>query len=76
MYDTLSLYIDGEFQSGEGRKTKEVLNPATGEVVGTLPHATQKDLDRALVAAQRAFETWKHSSPMERSAILRKVGQL
>ncbi|MBJ7262503.1 MAG: NAD-dependent succinate-semialdehyde dehydrogenase [Burkholderiaceae bacterium] len=76
MYETLSLYIDGEFQIGEGRKTQAVLNPATGEVVGTLPHATQKDLDRALAAAQRAFETWKHSSPMERSAILRKVGQL
>ncbi len=74
-YETLALYIDGEFITGE-RKTQDVRNPATGEVVGKLPHATRADLDRALAAAQRAFQTWKHSSPMERSKILRKVGEL
>ncbi len=76
MYETLALYIDGEFIAGDGRKTQDVVNPATGDVVGTLPHATQKDLDHALISSQRAFETWKLSSPMERSAILRKVGEL
>jgi len=74
-YETLALYIDGEFITGE-RKTQDVRNPATGEVIGKLPHATREDLDRALAAAQRAFQTWKHSSPMERSKILRKVGEL
>lgn len=76
MYETLALYIDGEFVSGEGRKTQDVVNPATGDVLGQLPHATQKDLDRALAAAERAFQTWKVSSPMDRAAVLRKVGQL
>lgn len=76
MYEALSLYIDGEFISGDGRKMQDVFNPATGEVVGQLPHATQKDLDHALTSSQRAFETWKKSSPMDRSAILRKVGEL
>lgn len=76
MYEELSLYIDGEFVTGEGRQSQQVLNPATGEVLGTLPHASTADLDRALAAAQRAFETWRHSSPMDRSAILRKVGEL
>lgn len=76
MYETLALYIDGEFIAGDGRKTQDVVNPATGEVVGTLPHATQRDLDHALSSSQRAFESWKLSSPMERSAILRKVGEL
>ncbi len=76
MYETLSLYIDGEFLSGEGRKTQEVINPATHEVLGHLPHATQADLDRALESAARAFETWRDSSPMQRSEILRKVAQL
>src|SRR5690349_7051926 len=74
-YETLALYIDGEFIAGD-RKTQDVRNPATGEVVGKLPHATRADLDRALAAAQRAFQSWKHSSPMERSKILRKVGEL
>lgn len=76
MYETLALYIDGEFVSGEGRKTQDVVNPATGDVLGQLPHATQKDLDRALAAAERAFQSWKVSSPMDRAAVLRKVGQL
>ncbi|MGP1615263.1 MAG: aldehyde dehydrogenase family protein, partial [Pollutimonas bauzanensis] len=76
MYETLALYIDGEFISGEGRKTEEVSNPSTLDVLGHLPHATTADLDRALAAAARAFETWRHSSPMQRSEILRKVGQL
>lgn len=76
MYESLALYIDGEFISGEGRQTQEVTNPATLDVLGHLPHATTADLDRALAAASRAFETWRHSSPMQRSEILRKVGQL
>ena len=57
-YETLALYIDGKFIEAEGRKTEAVLNPATGEVLAQLPHATRADLDRALAAAQRAFATW------------------
>lgn len=76
MYETLALYIDGEFLAGDGRKTQPVLNPSTLEELGQLPHASTADLDRALNAAQRAFESWRHSSPMKRSEILRKVGQL
>ena len=63
MYETLALYIDGEFIGGEGRRTEPVLNPATGEELGQLPHATREDLDRALAAAERAFQTWRRSSP-------------
>ncbi|HBP29801.1 MAG: NAD-dependent succinate-semialdehyde dehydrogenase [Advenella sp.] len=75
-YEALSLYIDGEFLSGDGRTTQDVVNPATGEVLGQLPHASEADLDRALKAADHAFQTWKHSSPMDRSAILRKAAEL
>ena len=76
MYETLSLYIDGEFIQGGGRREQDVFNPATNEVIGTLPHATRDDLDAALASAQRAFETWRHSSPMERSKVLRRVAEL
>ncbi|MCX7274521.1 MAG: NAD-dependent succinate-semialdehyde dehydrogenase [Burkholderiales bacterium] len=75
-YETLSLYIDGEFIAGGGRQEQDVVNPATGQAFARLPHASRADLDRALAAGQRAFGTWKHSSPMERSRILRKVGEL
>lgn len=76
MYQQLSLYINGTFISGEGRKMQNVINPATQEVLGQLPHASEADLDMALQSAEKAFVTWKKSSPMDRSAILRKVAQL
>ncbi len=76
MYPKLSLYIDGQFKSGEGRREQDVVNPATDEVIGRLPHATPADLDEALAAAQRAFESWRKTSPLERSKLLRKVAAL
>jgi succinate-semialdehyde dehydrogenase/glutarate-semialdehyde dehydrogenase len=76
MYESLSLYIDGEFIQGGGRAEQDVFDPANGSSLGKLPHATRADLDRALAAAQRAFETWRHVSPMEKSRILRKVAEL
>jgi len=76
MYQDLALYIDGEFIQGGGRREQDVTNPANQEVLGKLPHASRADLDRALAAAQRAFESWKKTSPMERSRILRKVAEL
>jgi len=76
MYPTLSLYIDGEFIHGGGRREQDIVNPATHEVIGKLPHASREDLDRALAAAARAFESWKKSSPLERSKVLRKVAEL
>ena len=75
-YPALSLYIDGQFIPALGRKEQDVLNPATNQVIGKLPHATTEDLQHALNAAQRAFESWKKTSPLDRSKILRKVAEL
>jgi succinate-semialdehyde dehydrogenase / glutarate-semialdehyde dehydrogenase len=76
VYEDLCLYIDGEFIKGGDRPVQDVFDPSTGTVIGTLPHAMRADLDRALAAAQRAFATWKSVSPLERSRVLRKVGEL
>lgn len=75
-YPSLALYINGEFLRDNARDQQDILNPADGSVLGQLPHASTSDLDMALQAAAEAFKTWRHSSPMERSAILRKVAQL
>ena len=75
-YPKLSLYIDGQFIGAEGRVEQDVTNPATGEVIGRLPHATREDLDHALAAADRAFQSWHRSSPVERSKILRRAAEL
>lgn len=76
MYQKLTLYIDGQFIDADGRETQEVINPSNREVLGHLPHATTSDLEAALQAADRAFASWKKSSPTDRSVILRKVAQL
>jgi succinate-semialdehyde dehydrogenase/glutarate-semialdehyde dehydrogenase len=76
MYPKLTLYIDGQFIEAGDRKVQDVVNPANCAVLGQLPHATEHDLEQALQAAHKAFQSWKKSSPMERSAILRKVAQL
>lgn len=72
-YAPLSMYIDGQFITAEERECESVFNPATGKVIGQLPHATTEDLDMALSAASRAFDTWRWTSPLERSRILRSV---
>lgn len=74
-YSRLSLYIDGAFID-ESAVTQPVINPATGETLGHLPHASRDDLDRALAAAARAWPAWRATSPLARGAILRRVGEL
>jgi len=75
-YPPLSLYLNGQFVHGGGRVEQDVFNPATDEVIGRLPHASRDDLDLALASAQKAFESWRKTSPMERSKVLRKVAEL
>ncbi len=76
MYPSLSLYIDGQFITAQGRKEQDVLNPATNQVLAKLPHATTEDLQTAVASAQRAFETWRKTSPLDRAKVLRKVAEL
>lgn len=76
MYPPLYLYIDGEFIGAERRDGQDVRDPATLEVLGKLPWATQGDLDHAIESSHRAFQIWRISSPLERSSVLRKVADL
>ena len=76
MYPAVSLFIDGAWTPGAAGKTLEVLNPATGEALGTLAHAGIADLDRALEAVARGFEMWRRVSAYERSKVLRKTAAL
>lgn len=76
MYPNVQLYIDGAWTAAAAGATLPVPNPATGEVLGTVAHARPADLDRALAAAQRGFETWKRMPAMERMKILRKAAAL
>src|SRR3954466_10413351 len=53
---TYKLYIDGAWVDSFGDETVDVLNPATEEVIGTVPQASREDVRRAITAARRAFD--------------------
>ncbi len=75
-YPEPKLFIAGEWVTGGGRVTQPVLNPATEEVLGQLPHASKADLDRTLEAAKRSFPAWRAKAPHERGKILRRAAEL
>jgi succinate-semialdehyde dehydrogenase/glutarate-semialdehyde dehydrogenase len=76
MYQNTQLFIDGVWgPSGSGR-TLPVMNPATGEQIGTVAYAEKPDLDRALEAADKGFKTWRRISAFERSKLMRKAANL
>ena len=75
-YADLALFIGGEWLSSKGRETSPVINPATEEVIGHLPHASPADLDSALAAAQRGFKTWRAIFPDERGRVLKRAAEL
>ena len=66
------LFIGGEFVNGEGAD-EEVLNPATGELIGKIPSASKGQIDAAVAAASKAFLSWGRTTPGERSLMLLKL---
>ena len=75
-YPKLSLHIDGDWLSGNGRTVHPVINPATGLVLAELPLATSDDLDRALSAAEKAFKTWRRTDAPARAQVLKEAARL
>jgi aldehyde dehydrogenase (NAD+) len=65
-----NLYIGGEWVAASGADRISVENPATEEVLGSVPDASGLDVDRAVAAACEAFEPWATTSPAERARIL------
>lgn len=75
-YAEICLLIDGEWISAKDRASSPVVNPATGEVIGQVPHATQADLQRAIESTERGFKVWRNTPAYERAKILRKASAL
>ncbi|CAD2260841.1 Putative aldehyde dehydrogenase AldA [Stutzerimonas stutzeri] len=70
------LFIDNQWVAGEGGETLSIINPANGQTLTSIPNATAADVDRAVQAAQRAFETWRFTTPIERANALLKIADL
>ncbi|MDM1716448.1 betaine-aldehyde dehydrogenase [Thiopseudomonas alkaliphila] len=70
------LYIDGRYVDASGDACFSSINPATGEVLAEVQIATQQDIERAVVAAERGQKIWASYTAMERSRVLRKAVDL
>lgn len=73
-YPDLQLYINGKW-----RRTANdlpVLNPATEEEIGRLPHADKSDLDDALESAATGFKIWRQVPPCDRAKVMQKAAAL
>jgi len=75
-YPDIRLLIDNEWREAAGGKTIPVLNPATGQAIGNVAHASIADLDHALAAAQRGFDAWRKVSAFERGVTMRRAASL
>lgn len=67
------LLIGGEWVKAEKGETFATYNPATNELLSTCANASAADVDKAVSAAQKAFESWSRTSPQERAALLLKA---
>jgi betaine-aldehyde dehydrogenase len=67
---TLQNFIDGEHRPAADGATEPILNPATEEEIATAPLSGPADVDAAVVAARRAFDSWSQTTPADRSAAL------
>lgn len=63
-------FIGGQWQSSRSGKTFEVHNPATGELVGTVPDSDESDLKEAIDIAYRAFYAWSRLTAGHRASLL------
>lgn len=73
MRDYLTFYIDGEWVEPAGNKYWDVVDPATERPSGRIALGDERDVDRAALAARRAFETYSKTSREERLALLRRI---
>ncbi len=74
----LEHFIDGVYTKGKSKNKLEIINPASGEVIGHVPDANKADVDNAVQAAHRAFYDgrWSKLTPGERSKAIWKLADL
>ena len=67
------LYINGAWVAPHGKKTIDVTNASTEEIMATIPEGDETDIDAAVKAARDAFDSWSATTPAARAEILSKI---
>lgn len=70
------LLIDGRWTDSASGRRIDVVNPATGAVVGTVAYAGEHDLSQLVEAATRGFRVWRHTTAFERAVVMRKASAI
>ncbi|WP_417697889.1 CoA-acylating methylmalonate-semialdehyde dehydrogenase [Pseudomonas sp.] len=73
---TVKLLINGEWVESQSSEWHDIVNPATQQVLAKVPFATASEVDAAIAAAQRAFQTWKLTPIGARMRIMLKLQAL
>jgi succinate-semialdehyde dehydrogenase / glutarate-semialdehyde dehydrogenase len=73
-YPQLGLYIDGRWTDSADHA--EVINPATEQVIGAVPLASERELDMALDAAAAGFKVWSNTAPARRAEVMMTAARL
>ena len=72
-YEYRKFYIDGQWVDPAQPKEFKVINPATEEVAGVISMGNAADVDRAVAAARRAFDSFSQTTPDDRRGLLEKI---
>jgi aldehyde dehydrogenase (NAD+) len=75
MRDYTNIYIDGAWVPSDGTGTIEVINAGTEQVMGSIPEGTPSDVDKAVAAARRAFESWAATPVEERQKYMIRLNE-
>jgi betaine-aldehyde dehydrogenase len=67
------MFINGKFTQGKSREVIDVHNPATEEVLDSVPRGTPEDIEDAVQAARSAFDAWRKTGANERARLLHEV---
>src|SRR5690242_13321580 len=72
---TQKMYINGEWVLSESNQTREIINPANGEVIGTVTEGSIEDAKKAIEAARKAFYVngWINSKARHRAELLLQI---
>ncbi len=77
MAETYRLFIDGQWRTGSRGDTLPAINPFNQEVWATIPVATAADVEAAVAAARKAYETvWRHTTGLERAKLINRLADL
>lgn len=74
--EMIELLINGNFRAGSGGASEPLINPATGETLMMVPHASAADIGEALAAAEAGFKVWKAATAQARYALMMEAARL